>query len=289
MASGLECTRVLVRGGRFAMGAEGTAYAPVQPDVTVGDFALDATEVTVQRFRRFMDALAAGPEPSRFAATYPSGAELAVDRTGFPSSVDLGGLHCNWTPMVRSPARESHPMNCVPWAMAFAFCAWDGGRLPTEAEQEYVDRWWRSPAGRAYPWGADEPACVRVQWRANAGVERPCPGDDTRDTRRVGSLAAGAWAGVYDLAGNVAEWSADTFAAYAPTSSPNGCWGVGPQRDPLCHTMGGTEYASRGGSWVDDDPSGDPLRGYARVRVGRQASGTPRGLRCARASGALAQ
>ncbi|MFO0604489.1 MAG: SUMF1/EgtB/PvdO family nonheme iron enzyme [Polyangiales bacterium] len=278
------CRRVRVPGGTFTLGEEAAGSAPVQPGITVDDFVLDATEVTVARFRRFVDAYNAGTLGDRFAARYPTSpvTELTVERAALRSPLADSGLQCNWTPMVRSPARESHPINCVAWEVALAFCAWDGGRLPTEAEFERAARHALGPAGSAWPWGAEAPTCARAHWQAMPTVLR-CAGDDTQATRRVGSLPLGARGAVFDLAGNVAEWAADEYLPFAAASAPNRCWGLGPQRNPLCRGTGAAERTARGGSWYDDDPSGVTLRGAARASGNVHAASAQRGLRCARA------
>jgi formylglycine-generating enzyme required for sulfatase activity len=94
-----------------------------------------------------------------------------------------------------------HPVVFVSWYQADAYCRWLDGRLPTEAEWEKAAR---GTQGRAYPWG-NRPSADKL----NAGLR-------FEGTRPVGSYPAGASPyGALDMAGNVWEWTADWYLAYA--------------------------------------------------------------------------
>ncbi|MBI2394617.1 MAG: SUMF1/EgtB/PvdO family nonheme iron enzyme [Deltaproteobacteria bacterium] len=104
---------------------------------------------------------------------------------------------CNW----KRAGRDDDPINCVDHAQAAAYCAFVGGRLPSEAEWEWSARGYEQAT--TYPWGSDEPA-GRACWDG--------PGNQVSDEREgtcpVGSFKDGANPkGVLDLAGNVWEWT----------------------------------------------------------------------------------
>jgi sulfatase modifying factor 1 len=183
---------------------------------TVSDFRLDAFEVTVGRFRKFVAAYP-GSKPSAGAGAHPKIGASSGWNVAWPLPADqaalTAALKCDvqtWTDGSVA-GTENEPIDCVDWYMAFAFCAWDGGRLPTEAEWEYAAA--GGSENRLLPWtGTDEPDCTRANnYSCGGGAEL------------VGSAPLGAsrW-GHHDLLGNVSEWTLDEWASY--TSAPcNDC------------------------------------------------------------------
>ncbi|MBN2192891.1 MAG: SUMF1/EgtB/PvdO family nonheme iron enzyme [Polyangiaceae bacterium] len=117
-----------------------------------------------------------------------------------PCSAPGTGNECNWG----RPSRERHPMNCVDARQADAFCRWKGKRLPSEEELEYAAA---GAKGRTYPWGEQPPTDELLCWGRRDG------------TCEVGTRPSGISPfGVYDLAGNVAEWTVSPYCdSYAPT------------------------------------------------------------------------
>ena len=253
---------VVVQGGTLSLGAVGIEE-PVQPQISVSNFWIDAQEVTVARFRRFVQA--GSPVPANPVA-YPA------NRTVPPGAVreavsDDGNAICNWS---ASPgSREEHPINCVDWYTALAFCAWDGGRLPTETEWEWAARGRTGTnltTGRAYPWGDFAPTCGTSHYNQ-------CQGEEGAETKKVASFPNVL--GISDQAGNVAEWVADVSANYG---DPN-CWGDQVRQDPLC-TQGGTNFVTRGGSFQSDANNG--LHSAQRESSNALERRDSLGFRCAR-------
>jgi formylglycine-generating enzyme required for sulfatase activity len=183
-----------------------------------------------------------------FEGTINTDAELRTYSGG--TSADPA---CNWT----ATDREFHPMNCVNWATAQAFCVWDGSRLATQAEWELAARGSETPP-RIYPWGNAAPDDVLTCW-SGSGMTRSttCP---------VGTFLLGVATGIHDLAGNVSEWNADRFEPY--TMGGSSCWGGGASgtTNPVCRVAGSTTRVLRSGSWSDNtEPYMHPSSRIARM------------------------
>jgi formylglycine-generating enzyme required for sulfatase activity len=167
-------------GGSFAMGnpiGRGEADEHPQHPVAVRNFDILQAEVTVDQYRLCVDDGACEPWPD--SEEIPS--RCSGDEEG----------------------EGDHPMNCLDWFMAEAFCAWAGGSLPTEAQWEYAAR--SRGQDVTYPWGDDEPSCELLQMH-----EQDCCGTGT--SCPVCSFPAGNTdQGLCDMAGNIFEWTADWY------------------------------------------------------------------------------
>jgi formylglycine-generating enzyme required for sulfatase activity len=143
--------------------------------------------------------------------------------------------HATWTPDPNENA--TMPINCVTWFVAQAFCIWDGGRLPTEAEWNFVAG--NGQEERIYPWSVPRDSqTISEEYAVYAvdGVEGvPEP---------TGGKAKGiGYFGHYDLAGNVSEWMLDAFSiCYLTQDQCNDCG------DP---TSDDGQRATRGGSFIN--------------------------------------
>jgi sulfatase modifying factor 1 len=217
------CGSSVVPGGSFYRSYDGVTanYTSTAYPATVSNFRLDENEITVGRFRKFVAAYTqnmtpagAGKNPNDASDTGWAtawNAQLETNATTLSTAVACGGG--TWTPAAGDLATESRPMNCLDWFEAEAFCIWDGGRLPTEAEWNYAAA--GGSEQRIYPWGSSTPG-------ANASLAvYGCYYNGTGTCSGVASIAIvgtitageGKW-GQADLGGNVLEWVADWYGAY---------------------------------------------------------------------------
>jgi len=106
---------------------------------------------------------------------------------------------------------RDHPVVQVSWTDARAFAAWAGGRLPTEAEWEHAARGGHDDV--RYPWGDAEPDYIDFQpcniWQGQFPKENLCK-DGFATTAPARSFAPNGY-GLYNMVGNVWEWTADPF------------------------------------------------------------------------------
>ena len=221
---------------------------------TVSTFNLDTYEVTVGRFRKFVaayDAWRAAGNPVAGAGKHThlaggaglnGGSEPGWNKPSWDSQLpttssawgDGSHLLCDptfqtWTP-VAAGGNESRPINCLSWFEAYAFCAWDGGFLATEAEWEYAAS---GGEERVFPWSpTSNPGEVTVDdTYASHYVDssKQCFGDEVSGCSLTDLIVVGTkpkgnakW-GHADMGGNVYEWVLDWFAAPYATNPCNDC------------------------------------------------------------------
>lgn len=215
----------LVPGGRFFMGSDDAAFKLWQPAhrVSVDAFCIDIHEVTVGAYRGCVDDGACRVPAD--LPDYPKTGNVTDDEH-LARRRDQAEL-CNWG----KPDRDAHPINCVTWEQADAYCRFAKQRLPTEAEWEYAAR---GSDGRTFPWGDESPdagfmnACGTEcnAWERAHGL----PPSDTMyeeddgyaGTAPVGSFPKGLTRfGAFDMVGNVWEWTGDWFATYSSAELVN--------------------------------------------------------------------
>ena len=249
---------------------------PAGAAASVSDFYLDKYEVTVGRFREFVrEGYGVQTKPP----TANQGIHVNISNSGWDSTWNpnlaadtaalKAGLKCDagqqsWTD--EAGANEALPINCVTWYEAFAFCIWDGGYLPTEAE------WNFAAAGgseqRAYPWSV--PAGALGITCGHANYSTSCINPTAGNVNHVGSesiLGDGRW-GHADLSGNVAEPVLDSYG----TGYPSPC-------DDCANLTQSMYRGARGGSFIHG-PGGS--RTAFRDYLSPEVRYTTNGIRCAR-------
>ena len=220
---------ILVRGGKFQMGTDNPA-TPDEADATPAHevelqaFYLDAKEVTNEDYYQFIKA------------------------TNRPAPQ-------HWKDGEPDPGETTLPVTNISWDDAKEYAKSIGKRLPTEAEWEYAAR---GTEGSIYPWGNTwDPKCSNSKEDEAGGKgEKPVA---------VGSYKnCPSWCGIYDMAGNVAEWVGDDFRLYENSKAkpPNGQFKV-----------------YRGGAY---NISKDELKTYIRWYARPYAKELWLGFRCAK-------
>jgi formylglycine-generating enzyme len=222
------CTSPLVAGGEFLRNNN-----PALP-ATISTFRLDRFEVTVARFRRFKAAWDDGWRPDNgsgkhvhlhggdglldltlpesfeagwrndyLAYTSPTDANLSAD-SGEPNP------YATWTSTAGQ--NESRPINHITRHEAYAFCIWDGGFLPSDAEWSYAAT--GGDEQRAYPWGNNEPAAnteLAVYGCLYGSSHATC--SDVDNIAPVGKAQGVGLFEQLDLLGNVGEWTLGATSA----------------------------------------------------------------------------
>ena len=236
--SGLEFVRLLEGSVHVGCATGDTQCRPEERparELGIGGFWIGRTEVTTGAFAACAKARACSAQVERRDVR-----ETAA---------------CNW-----HNRRWNHPINCVTFAEAEAFCRWTGGRLPTALEWEYAAK---SGDDVIYPWGNEPPTGARANFcdvNCRRGLKNPQRqgrgADESLDdgyagTAPVGSYPAGAtrW-DLLDMAGNVGEWTATSW---------------------------GTEKEIRGGNWAMPTAN---LRASHRHHLPPQRNEGALGFRC---------
>jgi formylglycine-generating enzyme required for sulfatase activity len=212
------CISFQVPGGTFYRSYDGITYTSMGYPATVSAFTLDKYEVTVGRFRAFVSA---GMGTQASPPTSGVGEHPLISGTGWDPTWNSNlvtdtealktSLQCSLATWTDNPGvNENLPIDCVDWFEAFAFCAWDGGRLATEAEWNYAAAGGNEQ--REYPWGARAPDSSLALFNCYGDGSSACV---LTDYLPVGSKPAGngRW-GHADLAGSLFEWVLDAGGSY---------------------------------------------------------------------------
>jgi sulfatase modifying factor 1 len=237
----LDAGMLYLPGGTFRMGSDQhySEEAPVH-SVTIDGFWIDPTPVTNREFRKFVNATG-----------YVTFAELAPDPNDYPGAlpqmlkagslvftpkhtVDLRDLSqwwnfkfgANWKrpygPRSSNSGLDDHPVVHIAYRDAEAYAAWAGKELPTEAEWEFAAR--GGLDGAEFAWGVEFTPGGRVMantWQGSFPHENLCA-DGYERTSPVRAVPPNGY-GLYDMIGNVWEWTSDWYAPKHEADAPKAC------------------------------------------------------------------
>jgi formylglycine-generating enzyme required for sulfatase activity len=244
--------------GRFVMGSERfyPEEGPVRT-VAVSGFWIDEHPVTVAEFRRFVKATGyvtvaeRPPNPEEYPEADPDllhpGSLVFHGADGPVNLRDVSNwwsyvLGAEWRhpegPASTLHGRDRHPVTHVAAADADAYAVWAGKALPTEAEWEYAAR--GGLEGATYTWGDDFAPKGRMMantWQGEFPWQNLVT-DGFEGTSPVKSFPSNGY-GLYDMAGNVWEWTSDYYAAAADDEHPACCSpSTAPEASPLAGQPG---------------------------------------------------
>jgi sulfatase modifying factor 1 len=233
---------IFVRGGSYRMGSD-VHYPEEAPahQVNVDGFWIDRYPVTNKAFAEFVAATryVTSAEVAPNAADYPGALPEMLHPGSLvfrkpPSRVDLRDMRAWWEfrlganwrhplgPGSSIEGLETHPVVHVAYADAEAFARWAGKELPTEAEWEFASR--GGLDGAAYAWGEElmpNGQSMANWWQGEFPHENTLV-DGWERTSPVGTYAPNGY-GVYDMIGNVWEWTSDWYAARHAESNGKSC------------------------------------------------------------------
>jgi len=301
---------IAIRGGRFRMGSD-RHYPEEAPahEVIVDDFAIDATPVTNARFAEFVAATGhvtfaeTPPDPADYPGMLPEMMRAgSLVFTPPPGPVPLTDPFAWWSFSFGADWRHptgpesslegiwDHPVVHIAYVDALAYAEWAGKSLPTEAEWEYAAR--GGGADTDYAWGNElEPGGVHQAniWQGNFPWENKASDGWVR-TSPVRAFPANGY-GLFDMIGNVWEWTQDWFADRhrAPASASPCCVPRNPRgaaeadsRDPCTPDIAIGRGVLKGGSHLCAPNYCQRYRPAARFAQPVDTSTSHVGFRCVR-------
>lgn len=309
---------VWVPGGQFTMGSD-TPDArpderPLHP-VKVSPFWMDATDVTNAQFRKFVEAThyvttaERKPDWEEMKKQLPPGTPKPPDEQLVAASIvfhaPAGPVPLNdisqwwaWVPGAdwRHPegpnsnidGKDDYPVVQVSWDDAAAYAKWAGKRLPTEAEWEFAAR--GGLEGKKYLWGDDDPTDTGP---AHCNIwQGEFPYHNTGHDGYLASSPVHAFPpngyGLYDMAGNVWQWTADwyradTYATEAAQGTVTNPTGPPTSLDP--DEPYTPKRVTRGGSFLCHASYCSSYRVAARMKTSPDSATNHTGFRCVQPAG----
>lgn len=211
---------ITVTGNTFSMGSNG--YKDEQPihSVRLSDFSISKYEITNAQYALYMNAIGASNNGSVNGTEY-------LDMDDIHVQIKFTGGR-----FIVTKGKENYPVIEVSWYGAKAYSEYYGGRLPTEAEWEFASRGGNRSKDCTY---AGSNTIDDVTWY-EGNTSGPLPRTHAIGTKKANEL------GLYDMSGNVWEWTNDwydkSYYRSSPTNSPQG-------------PLSGTRRVIRGGDWRD--------------------------------------
>ncbi|HVY30635.1 MAG TPA: SUMF1/EgtB/PvdO family nonheme iron enzyme [Polyangiaceae bacterium] len=260
------CRSLMVPGGSFKRNYDGGLYPDGSHSGEVTNYYLDKYEVSVGRMRAFVDAYPTKPKAGAGRsnhipddAGWDADVPLPIDRDALLTELRCDGA--TWSDDLLDP-HDDQPINCVSYYVAYAFCIWDEGRLPSDLEWNFAAS--GGSEQRVYPWKKPEsgPAITPEYATYTDGNVRPLGPSPVGSTPKGNSR----W-GQADMAGNVFEWALDYFGDDPPTC-----------KDCL-NTTSAIERVVRGGAYTVD---ANALKSALRTSLEPQYPRSKVGFRCAR-------
>lgn len=250
------CKSLLVPGGTFKRDYDPEISTDIDAPAEVSPFLLDKFEVTVGRMKQFVAAypnihFTEGDGKSAHISDDVGWREdyvLPADSQALTAVLKcVGGTWSDQEENIRVP------VNCVPFNVAYAFCIWDGGRLPTNAELNFAAA--GGDQQRSYPWGTLEATDEYGQFGTTAPT-----------SVGITPKGNGRW-GHADLSGNVSEWVLDYYSADFGEEPCKDCLAASPTAS---RTFRGGSYQRIAGEQ------------YVAIREGANQPVADIGFRCAR-------
>ena len=215
---------VLINGGSFTMGCTAEQGADCKDDLppqqaSVGSFKLSKTEITNAQYCHFLNAC-------HVDGYGWYGGRRMMDV--FDVGIQIHYVNKQWQPKKNY---ANHPMVCVTWFGADAYCRTAGGRLPSQAEWEFAAR----GGGKNKYSGSNN--LRKVGWYAGNSGNRSHP---------IATLHPNEF-GLYDMSGNVWEWCSDVYVPDGDKDDDD------KDDDPADPSDDEVVHILRGGGWYDDE------------------------------------